>query len=275
MFRISRVRIRWLTTDQHESGEVLKIQHPQAPFPGLWILNPRIWRVRVKWMGFGISASASPTASQTTAGTSAFPAARVLGTFQLPNARVRVRWLGLGQMSRSARRTGFLLFLGVAALMGFAYLNQPGSTSGTEETGPASPFAKELTLNGETIRIAYPQLDIGQIQDIFDQDTATLIRGLEANPFVLRFEFPNPRPMTGLVMDFGGMEFDLRIQAYGAGDRQLISYQGEYRNQPPEPHVELTFSDEPILVSRISIEIEQFNPPDEPHIHVREVLFRE
>jgi hypothetical protein len=115
---------------------------------------------------------------------------------------------------------------------------------------------------------------MGQIKDLFDHDTFTLIRGLEANPFVLDFEFPASRPVSGLVMDFGGMDFDVRVKVYGAHENQPILYENEYRNQPPEPHVDLSFDKGPALVSRIYIEIEQHNPPDEPHIHVREVQFK-
>ena len=134
---------------------------------------------------------------------------------------------------------------------------------------------EDVKLNDETIKMTYSFLDMGQPQDVFDQDTKTLIRGRQANPFVLDFVFPAPKPITGLVMDFGGMDFDLRVQVYGDREGEPILYESEYRDQPPEPHVELNFTSGPALVSRIYIEIEQFNPPDEPHIHVREVLFKE
>jgi hypothetical protein len=37
----------------------------------------------------------------------------------------------------------------------------------------------------------------------------------------------------------------------------------------------LNFVNGPEVVTRIYIEVEQYNPSDEPHIHIREVLFKE
>jgi hypothetical protein len=156
-----------------------------------------------------------------------------------------------------------------------AYVGNAHEVFAAEKAERAKPIVEVISLNGEEIEITYSRLDMGQVKDLFDHDTFTLIRGLEANPLILEFEFPTPRPITGLTMDFGGMDFVLRVQVYGAGADQPALYQNEYRNQPPEPHVELNFVDGPPLVNRIHIEIEQLNPPDDPHIHIREVLFKE
>jgi hypothetical protein len=156
-----------------------------------------------------------------------------------------------------------------------AYVNNADEIFAAEIAERAKPVIEELSLDGETIKMIHSRLDMGQIKDLFDDDTFTLVRGLEANPLLLDFEFLNPRPITGLVMDFGGMDFALQVKVYGAQDNQPISYQSEYRKQPPEPHVDLDFDNGPALVRRIYIEIQQLNPPDEPHIHVREVLFKE
>ena len=75
-------------------------------------------------------------------------------------------------------------------------------------------------------------------------------------------------------MDFGHMDFVMRVQVYGTESTSPVFYKGEYRQQPAIPHVEMNFVDGPEQVTRISIAIEQLNPPDEVHIHVREVLFK-
>ena len=201
-----------------------------------------------------------------------FPLFSIL--FHPQNLRVRVRWMGFGAMNRIDLWTWGLVLLiaGIFILTRLPATNVADSGIGSEVAGLE---IEDVTLNDETIKMTYSSLDMGYAEDIFDQDTGTLIRGLQANPFVLDFVFPAPRRITGLVMDFGGMDFELRVQVYGDGDDEPVLYESEYRNQPPEPHVELGFSSGPVLVSRIYIEIEQFNPPDEPHIHVREVLFKE
>ena len=166
------------------------------------------------------------------------------------------------------------LLLGIFAFTRLASMNNVGDTFATEGVKRADLVVDELSLNGETIQIAYSHLDMGQVKDLFDHDTTTLARGLEANPMVLDFEFPTPRPITGLMMDFGRMDFLMRVQVYGTGSTKPISYQGEYRQQPPIPHVDINFANGPGQVRRIYIEIEQLNPPDEVHVHVREVVFK-
>jgi hypothetical protein len=194
--------------------------------------------------------------------------------FRPQNWRVRVRWVGFSAMNLSSLWAWGLVIL-IAGI--FILTRLPSTSVGDSaiEAELAGLKTEDVKLNDETIKMTYSSLDMGQAEDVFDQDTKTLIRGRQANPFVLDFVFPAPKPITGLVMDFGGMDFDLRVQVYGDRDGEPILYESEYRNQPPEPHVELDFTSGPALVSRIYIEIEQFNPPDEPHIHVREVLFKE
>lgn len=265
MFPIPRIRIRRINTDSQTSTTVLSVVLTTPR----WLFNPQNLRVRLKWVGFG---------SKVNPESETLPSP-VLGTVELPKSRVRFRWAGFGALGNSKVWVWGLFLLIIGA---FIFTNLPSRTSANPAVEIESPnvnvsglIADEVTLNDEAIRITYPSLDMGEPKDLFDQDTKTLIRGLEANPFVLDFQFPAPKLYTGLVMDFGGMDFDLHITVYGEEGSQPILYDGEYRNQPPEPHVELNFVDGPQLVSRISIEIEQYNPPPEPHIHIREILFKE
>ena len=83
------------------------------------------------------------------------------------------------------------------------------------------------------------------------------------------------QPITGLTMDFGRMDFILRVQVYGTDEAKPVLYEGEYRAQPDIPHAEIDFSSGPAQVRRIYIEVEQLDPPEEVHIHIREVVFKE
>ena len=155
-----------------------------------------------------------------------------------------------------------------------AYVNNIDTIFASERAERARPIVAEVNLNGEAIKITHSRSDMGQVRDLFDHDTFTLIRGLEANPFILDFELSQPQAIRGLAMDFGHMDFVMRVQVYGTGSTSPVFYKGEYRQQPAIPHVEMNFVDGPEQVTRISIAIEQLNPPDEVHIHVREVLFK-
>lgn len=224
------------------------------------MLNPLHLRVRIKWVGFGSTGKTLPaTTTQAAEIAPAAHPARGLGLYP-----VQARWLAL-----------LVLALGIVVLSRFGPANRVDHTLDSAAIQRLGLVENELTVNGEAVRIAYSSLDIGQIHDLFDHNTETLVRGREANPFVLNFEFPAPTSISGLSMDFGRMEFVLRVYVYGTGESQPVLYESEYRNQPPEPHVDVSFVNGPEAISRIYMEIEQLNPPDEPHIHVREVLFQE
>jgi hypothetical protein len=244
------------------------------------IFAPWNWRVRVKWVGFGPMDKALPGTLTTTQMGKSVPTStpvRVLQTFDLPKMKVRVSWMGL----RSLNHIGgwffgiLVVLLGVFAFTRFASMNNGERTFDVERIDPAGLIVYEMGLGDDMIRMTHSKLDIGHSKDIFDDDLETLVRGREANPFILDFEFSQPQAVNGLVMDFGRMDFVIRVQVYGTESRSPVLYESEYRQQPPIPHVEIDFFGGPVQVKRIYIEIEQLNPPDEVHIHIREVLFKE
>jgi len=283
MFRIARIRIKWINADQHDSSVVSTTQSAQTAdrtlIRRLWTFNPRNWRVRVKWVGFGSTGSMLPTAPATTQMVESIPVSppiRVLRTFDMPKMRVRVSWMGLGSVNRIGT-WGLVLFavlLGIFAFMRLTDQNGTNRTLDAEKVVPPGLIADEISLGNETIRMTHSPLDMGQSKDVFDNNIDTLMRGLNANPFIVDFEFSQPQAIKGLMMDFGRMDFVVRVQVYGTDSTKPISYQGEYRQQPPIPHMDMNFADGPEQVRRIYIEIEQLNPPEAVHIHVREVMFK-
>jgi hypothetical protein len=284
MFRIARIRIRWISTNQHDSNVVLATQSARATgstsLRNRRVFHPRNLQVRVQSVGFGSIKRALtivPTSGQMVEKKPILSLVQALGTFDLPKVQLRVSWMGLGSMNRrSAWALGlFAVLLGIFAFTRLADKNGTNRTLDAEKVVSAGLIADDISLGNETIRMTHSPLDIGQSKDVFDNNIDTLMRGLEANPLVLDFEFPTPRPITGLVIDFGRMDFVIRVQVYGTESTSPVFYNGEYRQQPPIPHVEMNFVDGPKEVRRIYIEIEQLNPPEEIHIHVREVLFKE
>ena len=238
-----------------------------------------ISRVRIRWAD--PDERSSPVRASLTPGISPLAAnARTLHTFTLPNMQVRVRWLGLGT-SRYGNIWALVLMAACVWLSLFAMTGFPGVQTSSSAVPEVQRIDRtglevvELNLAGEAIRVSHSPLDIGEAQDAFDRDLETLMRGREANPFVLDFEFYEQQAVRGLIMDFGRMDFLLRVQVYGSEESHPVLYEEEYRAQPPIPHVDLNFVEGPEQVRRITIEIEQLNAPDEVHIHIREVLFKE
>jgi hypothetical protein len=201
---------------------------------------------------------------------------RVLGTFNLPKRTVRVSWIGLAATHRIRTWAfGFLVvLLGIFAFTRLTALNHAEQPVEAGPVLPAGLITDQIDLGDQTIQMSHSALDIGQAKDVFDGDIETLMRGLEANPFIIDLQFSQPQVIKGLMMDFGRMNFAMRVQVYGTDGAEPVSYQGEYRQQPDIPHLDLDFVNGPKQVKRIYIEIEQLLPPEEVHIHVREIVFK-
>jgi hypothetical protein len=292
MFRIVRLRIRRKDTNQHDSDEVLTTLSVEIVLTklslqsvvnslirGLLALNPGNWGVRVSWVGFGSNGSAfdtTPAKTQLSETMSVSPPIRVLGTFNMPKRTVRVSWIGLAATNR-IRTWAFGFLVVLLGIFAFTRLTPMNHAEQPVEAGPVLPaglITDEIDLGDQTIQMSHSALDIGQAKDVFDGDIETLMRGLEANPFIIDLQFSQPQVIKGLIMDFGRMDFVMRVKVYGTDGAEPISYQGEYRQQPDIPHLDMDFVNGPKQVKHIYIEIEQLQPPEEVHIHVREIVFK-
>lgn len=131
-----------------------------------------------------------------------------------------------------------------------------------------------VTIDGAPVTVAHSRLDMGQAQDMFDGDNFTLARGESANPFVVQFVFDPPRTVKGIDLVVGRMDFVVRATLWGDGELNPRTYSGRYEGLPGEPSISLDFPDAPADITQLRIEIEQLNPPEEVHIHVRELKLR-
>jgi 4-amino-4-deoxy-L-arabinose transferase-like glycosyltransferase len=155
-----------------------------------------------------------------------------------------------------------------------AYADNLEAIVAQERAERSKPVQAQVTLDGQTVQVVHSQLDMGTPVNLFDGDTFTLVRGLEANPLMFEFTFPEPRPITGLGADFASMDFNLTAKLYADAASEPLIYTETYRGLPPDPHVDMAFAGAPPLVQKIRLEIEQLNPGNEVHIHVRELDFK-
>jgi hypothetical protein len=134
-----------------------------------------------------------------------------------------------------------------------------------------SLLSDEVAWQGESVRVAYPTLDINEIQAAFDGDPLTLIRTLEANPLRLVIEFPEPKSMNAVSLRIGGTPTNITIRGF-LGEKEtgvqeiLIERSTEVRD------IHLQF-DQTLIVDALEIEI--YNPHDGEiaHVHLWEVSY--
>ncbi len=161
----------------------------------------------------------------------------------------------------------------------------PGTARNDVATQPQSPVptpapaAEQLVkenfdLDGETIQISHSRFDSGRVNDLFDHNQEFLARGAQDNPLVLDIEFPKSRAMSGLGVNLTNGEYMLRVLLYDDPQGEPVVYEQTFEKLPPDPRLDMQFDKGPAQVRRVRLEITMLHPPDEVHIHVRELEFK-
>ncbi len=155
-------------------------------------------------------------------------------------------------------------------IVNLEYSVQADDIFAAEKLARSQPIQDQVMVDGQLVQILYSQIDMGQPEAIFDGDTFTLMRGLEANPFMIDLEFPTGRTISQVSADFANMDFSLKVELF-AQDGSSVVYEETYRGLPGDPHVDLVLNRGPQLVTRLRLEILSLNGGVQPHIHIREI----
>lgn len=131
-----------------------------------------------------------------------------------------------------------------------------------------------VTLRGKPVEVHHSMLDMGGIPDLFDGNTATLIRGLEANPFILELRFSAPEVIRSVALDLGTMPFRLTVLATPSGGGGPVTANATYGDLGRDPHVRFRIFESPRPVEALRLEILNLNDGETTHVHVRELALR-
>ncbi len=118
--------------------------------------------------------------------------------------------------------------------------------------------------------VTHTRFEAGQIGDLFDGDTFTLVRHIAGNPVRYEFVFETPRPVGGLAADFGTMDMALTV-TLTPPDGEPVTVAQEFRGLGGDPHVDMPFPGAPPLVASLTLEIRDLNAGEDVKIHVREL----
>jgi hypothetical protein len=107
---------------------------------------------------------------------------------------------------------------------------------------------------------------------MFDNDSFTLMRGLEANPFILEFTFPEPRHVSGLTADFGLVNLNLTARLFPNPSEAPAIYNASFLSaNTGNPLVNMAFENAPDKVSMLRLEILNPTSGETANIHIREL----
>lgn len=84
---------------------------------------------------------------------------------------------------------------------------------------------EEITLDGIPVTIRHSMVDMGVLPYSFDGDTSTLMRGMEANPFIMEFEFAAPYTISQIQLNFGDAAITTTAYVYTGLDEDPKTFQ--------------------------------------------------
>jgi hypothetical protein len=133
------------------------------------------------------------------------------------------------------------------------------------------PITDEVLIEGKVVMIQHPLLDMGEVENLFDGDTFTMVRTYEANPVLIVLTFPEPHTISGLSLTTGTMDIFLTVRLLDEEMDELITYNKHYTDLPNDPTVDLPFTQGLIEVSALEIEIHGILEDMGAKVHIREI----
>ena len=135
-----------------------------------------------------------------------------------------------------------------------------------------TPVDEILQLAGQEVHVAHSPLGAGSLTDVFDNDPNTLVRVLEANPFIFDISPTTPIDTQSIIIQTGTQpNFTIKVSLYAPGENDPVTYTNTYKDLPPDPTVTINFDKGPQKSARIYIEIEDNTSGETSQIHVRTI----
>jgi hypothetical protein len=155
-----------------------------------------------------------------------------------------------------------------------SYSPQAGAIFAEEDAARRRPVQEDAVVDGQTVSALHSKFDVGQLQDLFDGDPYTLVRTVVDNPFVIELTFPEPRPLTGVMLTTATMDFNAAITlTLDTGETQ--TYRRDFLQTGTDPTNDFPFDPAPARpIKAIRIAIKDLNAGGDAHIHVREIKLR-
>jgi hypothetical protein len=147
-----------------------------------------------------------------------------------------------------------------------------------------SVFAAEVALynipvegvatlpDGQTVKVQYSRLDMGQLYNLFDGDLNTITRSEFANPYVINVSFPEPTLMSGISIRVGGVATRVTVDLQTEGSDAPLHFEQEKGGTADPRDMTIDFGTiYPVL--KADIQVLSVNDKEPAHVHVWEVTF--
>jgi hypothetical protein len=133
------------------------------------------------------------------------------------------------------------------------------------------PVVERVKLGADVVWSQHSRFDIGDLRSIFDGDSFTVARTLDANPLALRLRFPRPRVLTGIDVTTTTRAV-VRVEVRPAGAGQPRRFAAGLASTEKDPTISIAFG-RPMQVDELRLEVHDPATQDN-HVHVREIRLR-
>jgi hypothetical protein len=153
------------------------------------------------------------------------------------------------------------------------YVPNIQSVIASEEDARRQPRNSQVSINGQLVDVTFTPLDMGQIADLFDGKTDTLVRTSAINPMQLTFHFPAPLSIQSVILHVGGAATTAHLQVWPVGQETPVKMDLSVTEAPLPRDIQFNFPSQ-VTAARLSLDIQNTNDPPDGHVHVWEVTFK-
>jgi len=143
-----------------------------------------------------------------------------------------------------------------------------------EQAERMKPKVGEISLDGQTVHVLYSNPDMGNIENVFDGKTDTLMRTGGANPMLIELDFPSARRIEGYGLIFGSTTVEVIATLYpSVQDAVPVVFTQLLSGTVESPGGTVNF-DFPVDVSKVRFEIRDTSQGEPGHVHVWELTLK-
>lgn len=133
---------------------------------------------------------------------------------------------------------------------------------------------QETNINltdGTPVRVRYSTLDMGPIQNAFDNNEGTLIRSEQANPLRMQLFFKEPRDLQKVSVRVGGTPTEVTVEVYLPGSETPLTFKGE-KGETPDPRDVVVDFGRVLSAVRVDISTKSVRDGEPAHVHIWDIV---
>ena len=132
------------------------------------------------------------------------------------------------------------------------------------------PVELDFDLMGQRVRVSHSRLDMGTVASVFDGNRATLIRSLEANPLMIRIDFPEAISLEGATVLVGAPATQFTV-AIVTEEGDALTFMEKVEVSDVVRAVSVDFGEQ-YSVKQLQIWVESLNEGVPAHVHLWELI---